>query len=256
VASPAAIAFPSRRILGVDIVAADAAGIVEILDDRLAEGLSVAVAFANANLLNCAAESAELRAALSNFLVVNDGVGVDLASRLLYRSGFVANLNGTDMVPYYLANTAHALRIYMLGATPAVVERAAETLAGRHSRHKIAGFRHGYFAADERAEAVEEIRASRADLLLVALGNPKQELWLARHFAETGCGVGMGVGALFDFTAGAVRRAPTFVRNARAEWIYRLALEPRRLGRRYLVGNGLFLYRVVRQRLAATRPLT
>jgi len=96
---------------------------------------------------------------------------------------------------------------------------------------------------------IEAIRASGATLLLVALGNPAQELWIGRHLAATGVQVAFGVGALFDFLAGEVSRAPAFVRRTRLEWAWRLMLEPKRLFRRYVLGNPLFLMRVMRRRL-------
>lgn len=94
---------------------------------------------------------------------------------------------------------------------------------------------------------VAKIVASKADVLLVAMGNPLQELWLAEHLQATGCRLGIGVGALFDFLSGDVARAPLWVREARLEWVYRLLLEPGRLWHRYLVGNPVFLMRVLGQ---------
>jgi UDP-N-acetyl-D-mannosaminuronic acid transferase (WecB/TagA/CpsF family) len=84
-------------------------------------------------------------------------------------------------------------------------------------------------------------------VLLVAMGNPKQELFIKDHLAATGCALGIGVGALFDFLAGDVPRAPLSVQHWRLEWVYRLLQEPRRLARRYLVGNPLFLMRILGQ---------
>jgi alpha-1,3-mannosyltransferase len=100
---------------------------------------------------------------------------------------------------------------------------------------------------------IETIRNARADVLLVAMGNLEQELWLTDHLAETGCVLGFGVGGLFDFMAGAVPRAPQWVRAAHLEWLYRMAQEPRRLWRRYLLGMPIFLLRVVGQWLAGAR---
>src|SRR6185295_17459653 len=94
---------------------------------------------------------------------------------------------------------------------------------------------------------VAEIKASGADLLLVAMGNPAQEFWIERHLAATGCRLGIAVGALFDFLAERVSRAPMGLRRLRLEWLYRLALEPGRLWRRYLIGNPLFLARLTRE---------
>jgi alpha-1,3-mannosyltransferase len=108
-------------------------------------------------------------------------------------------------------------------------------------------------APDEVEGVVAEIRRAHADVLLVAMGNLEQEVWLADHLAATGCVLGFGVGGLFDFVAGVVPRAPAWVRALRLEWLYRLAQEPRRLWRRYLVGMPVFLFRVARQWIAGAR---
>jgi alpha-1,3-mannosyltransferase len=105
----------------------------------------------------------------------------------------------------------------------------------------------GYFETKDTAKIIEHIRSSGADVLLVAMGNPKQELWLMENLSATGCRLGFGVGALFDFLAGEIPRAPTWIRSARLEWAYRLSREPRRLWRRYLIGNPKFATRAIGQ---------
>jgi alpha-1,3-mannosyltransferase len=111
-------------------------------------------------------------------------------------------------------------------------------------QHEVVGIQHGYCDLDS-PDVPCKIRSTGADLLLVALGNPMQELWLARHFDATGCSLGIAVGALFDFLAGDVARAPSWIRAARLEWAYRLGLEPRRLTNRYVMGIPRFLGNVV-----------
>jgi N-acetylglucosaminyldiphosphoundecaprenol N-acetyl-beta-D-mannosaminyltransferase len=105
----------------------------------------------------------------------------------------------------------------------------------------MAGWRHGYFPRRDSGLVAEEIRASGAEVLLVGLGAPEQELWLDRHLAATGARVGLAVGGLFDYYAGRLPRAPLAWRRRGLEWVWRLALEPRRLWRRYLAGNLRFL---------------
>ena len=118
----------------------------------------------------------------------------------------------------------------------------------------VAGFRSGYYAPGEEASVVAEIRRARADVLLVAMGAPRQERWLKRHLRHTGAVVGIGVGGLFDFYGGRIPRAPLWLREIGGEWTYRLLQEPRRMWRRYLVGNVAFLWRIVRERRAAPLP--
>ena len=234
-----------HRVLGVEILSATTAEAIAWLDEASAPTF---VAFANANLLNIAARDPALRDVLRRFVILNDGIGVDIAARMLDGRGFAENLNGTDFTPAFLADTAHARRIFLLGADADSVAEAAARLAERFPRHRIVGHHHGYLSDDDHEAIVDRIKLSGADTLLVAMGNPRQERWIARHGASTGCTLIFGVGALFDFLAGRVVRAPRLVRQARMEWLFRLAQEPRRLAERYLIGNGLFLYRVARQR--------
>jgi exopolysaccharide biosynthesis WecB/TagA/CpsF family protein len=140
----------------------------------------------------------------------------------------------------------------LLGGRPGVAERAAERFAQRYPAHRFGVLGHGYFAPEEEPALLARLAQERPDLLLVAFGNPRQELWIARHLDRSHCSVAVGVGALLDFTAGEVVRAPELLRRLRLEWLFRLAQEPRRLWRRYVVGNPAFLLRVLRARLART----
>lgn len=210
------------------------------------------VAFCNAHTVNLARRDPAFRAALAGAVVLNDGVGLDLARRLLHGSRFPANLNGTDFTPALLEAAPRPLRLFLLGSPPGVAERAAAAIAARFPRHRIAGVRDGFFdPADGRAVA-EAIAATGADLVLAGMGQPRQELWAAEHAAATGALV-MCIGAYLDFAAGAVPRAPGWARALRVEWVYRLAREPRRLAGRYLLGNPRFVCGIVLDRLRAGR---
>jgi alpha-1,3-mannosyltransferase len=244
----AAAAGPGpRTILDVPIQARTLNETVRLLDARFEKGGRVAVAFANAHALNVAARNGEFRRTLQTSLVFNDGIGVDIASRVLYGTVFPENLNGTDFTPNFLLRTKHRFNIFMLGAKPGTAERAALCLSMLCPQHQIAGCHHGHFDPARTSDIVDLVRRSGADVVLVAMGNPKQELFLRDQLAATGCRLGIGVGALFDFLAGDVPRAPSWVRQWRLEWAYRLAEEPRRLAARYLVGNPLFLARIAAQ---------
>ena len=226
---------------------------VQLIDALYERRERVAAAFANAYTLNVAAANPAFRLALQNALVFNDGFGVDIASRILYGSPFRENLNGTDFVPNYLRKTKHRYRIFLLGAKPGIAESAALRLSTSCPRHEIVGCHHGHFDPGKVSEIIDVIHNSRADVLLVAMGNPKQELFIQDNLAATGCILGIGVGALFDFLAGNVPRATPRVQGWRLEWIYRLAQEPRRLASRYLIGNPLFLMRILKQWWSGSR---
>jgi alpha-1,3-mannosyltransferase len=240
------LGWRERVIVGVRIRPMGRRQALAEVDRALASGQQLKVSFANAHTLNLANVNDRFRAALQNFLVLNDGLGVDIASRYKFGRPFTANLNGTDFIPDYLASTRHRLRIYLIGSSDAAVNKAAERLRFRYPRHAVVGQRNGFFIGpDDVEDTCQNIRAARADCVLVGMGNPLQELWIDEFGAKTGAKVLFGVGALFDFEAGSVCRAPEWIRNLRCEWVYRLLQEPRRLAHRYLVGNIQFLSRVL-----------
>jgi alpha-1,3-mannosyltransferase len=240
----AVLGHSKRSILAVPILATNKRGAFNLLERSLTGGARAIVAFGNVNLLNLARRDHGLRDVLRKFIVLNDGIGADIASRVLFGSKFPENLNGTDFVPYFLSRLRRGVRIYFLGAKPGIAERAASALLEKCPQHSVVGVHNGY-GDIESPEFLRAIRLLEPDVILVGLGNPTQELWLARHFDATDCVLGVAVGALFDFMAGAYPRAPGWIRRARFEWAYRLALEPRRLASRYLIGNASFLGKVL-----------
>lgn len=240
------LAMREREILGVTMRPLSRKQAVARIDGALVSGERLNVCFANAHSLTIANENERFRAALRHFLVLNDGLGVDIASRIKFGKAFAANLNGTDFVPDFLAMTRHRLRVYLVGTADAAIKIAAAKLAANYRRHKIVGWRNGFFTGPEDVEETcRKIRAAKADCVLVGMGNPLQELWIDEHGDKTGARLLFGVGALFDFKAESVRRAPAWMRNLRCEWVYRLLQEPRRLARRYLVDNFIFLSKVL-----------
>lgn len=239
-------ALELRDIMGVAVVAASTQQVCAHLDDELSAGRPVRLAFLNAHTSNLVAADEEFGRVLAGFTVLNDGVGVDLASRHLHGKPFPDNLNGTDFVPRLLGRLAVPRRIYLLGGQAGVAEAAADTLAVIAPQHTVVGVQHGYFDPAHAPTVTARVAQARADIVLVAMGNPTQEFFVAEHFDEMGAPLVIGVGALLDFLAGRVPRAPAWLRRLRLEWLYRLMWEPGRLWRRYLVGNLRFGLRLLR----------
>lgn len=204
------------------------------------------VSFVNADCINQAARNAEYgRALRSSDLVLGDGVGVRLFSRLVGEP-LRENVNGTDLFPRLceaLEGATHS--VYLLGGQPGVTGAVCTWIQSRYPRCRVAGFYHGYFSQDEEADVIRDIARSKASLLLVGFGAPRQEIWLRDHLAATGAQVGIGVGGLFDFFSGRIPRAPMWMREAGIEWVYRLSREPRRLFWRYGPGNVVFIARAL-----------
>jgi N-acetylglucosaminyldiphosphoundecaprenol N-acetyl-beta-D-mannosaminyltransferase/alpha-1,3-mannosyltransferase len=209
-------------------------------------------AFCNMHTFNMARRDTRLARALAAATVFNDGLGIDIASLVLFGEKFPANLNGTDLTPALLASFEEPISVFLVGSPPGVVSKAATALAEAHPNVRIVGMHHGYFPDAESDLLVEQIRAARTELLIVGMGNPRQEVWAARIAASSGATV-LCVGAFIDFAAGRVARAPLWIRRVRAEWLYRMALEPSRLWRRYIGGAGPFLYSVIAEKFNRSR---
>lgn len=238
-------------VLGVPIRAMTLDEALDAVSDLFRSPFAETVMFVNAHSLNLSVRDRAYRGALeSATLVLNDGAGLELAARVQGRQ-FPANLNGTDLIPEVLRRCADENRsVFLYGARPGVAERAAQLLSEAIPALIVAGTADGYSLDSQ--QVADKISASGTDLLLVALGNPQQELWLAENLDRTGARVGIGVGAFFDFAAGEVARAPIWMRRARVEWLHRLVLEPRRLFRRYVLGNPTFVLRIIVDRFRST----
>jgi len=241
---------PVKEILGVSVSSLTHADAVALLDHLLEEKRPTPIAFLNANAAVFAHDDPEVYRALKKGLVFNDGVGLNIGCLMKYGVRFPTNLNGTDFVPAFLRETKHRLRIYLLGARPDVVEKTARIFAYLYPSHEIVGYHNGYISAQENEWIIKEIKTLETDLLLVAMGNCMQELWIGDYFEETGANMAMGVGALFDFAASRVLRAPALFRAMSIEWVWRLMLEPRRLWKRYTVNSAKFLFDAAKDALA------
>lgn len=238
-------------VLGVSILALRREAAVAMLLQRLAARRTTRVAFANSNLLMQARSAVGGAEWLKDFLVLNDGVALDAAARLLHGRRFPDNLAGTDFVPLLVSRLPPGTRVFLLGARPGVAETAAAALS-KITRATVCGARDGYGAAEAMAS---EVAAAKPDVLLVAMGNPLQEMWIRDHAGPTGARLALGVGALFDFLAETVPRAPVWVRNLHGEWLFRLMQEPGRLARRYTTEMTAFFLAVWRERQSrSSRP--
>lgn len=241
VATAAAPGVP-LRLLGVEFTLCTLADAVDRVREMIAAGRPHHIVLANAHTMNLACDDPAYLGVLGRAdLVLRDGVGIEIGARL--RGADPGhNFVGTDFMPA-LVGELGTVRVFLFGAEPGVAERAARALERRAPAVRIVGTVAGFGTF---ARAAEQIRAARPDLLLVALGNPLQERWIDAHLQELGVPVAIGVGALFDYLAGRVPRAPRWVLRLRSEWLFRLIVEPRRLWRRYVMGNPRFLWRVAR----------
>ena len=248
----------SRRItlLGAPLDALTMDETVEAVERAIATRAPLRQASLNAAKVVRLQNDESLREALwACDLVSADGKPLVWVGRL-FGQHIPERVNGTDLMEALFARAAErGYRVFLLGARPEVLERAAEVIEERYPGIVLAGKHHGYYAPEEEDEVIAEIDEARPDLLFLALESPQKELLLAR--LRSAVPFAMGVGGSLDVVAGRRRRAPLWARRAGLEWLFRLAQEPRRLGSRYVIGNARFVALVAtelaRSRRAAAR---
>ena len=143
-------------------------------------------------------------------------------------------------------SASKGLSWYLLGSRPEAIKSAVKTLEGRYPELRILGFHSGYINSEqEDAALVTEINRCRPDILIVGMGMPLQERWLTEHMSGLSVHVALTGGAIFDYVAGIIKRPPDILYKMKMEWLFRLLRSPRRLFGRYVIGNPLFLWRVI-----------
>lgn len=211
---------------------------------------------ANAGILCMMRRDPELRdACRRGDLIVADGMSVVWTSRLA-GVPFPERVAGVDMMGELLkAASAHSLSVYFLGARPQVLAELVARCTRDYPGLRVAGARDGYFGPAEHEGIVAEIRQTGPHMLFVGMPSPFKETWCERHRGALKVPVIMGVGGSFDVHAGYVRRAPGPVQSLGLEWLWRLAMEPRKMWKRYLVTNSVYLWlaagEILRRRVLA-----
>lgn len=214
------------------------------------------IAFLNAHNANLMMKFEDYHELLQDQLVLPDGFGLDIASLLLHGEAFPANLNGTDFIPALMTYMDRRKRIGMIGASPAVLESARKEFQRRCPWHEFIAVSDGYLDHEKSLAVARELDDLHLDVLVVCMGTPRQERWVAQYLRPNHARLVLTGGALFDFVSGTVPRASLTIRRMRLEWAFRFWNEPRRLARRYLVGIpqfflNLMLFRLRRRRLPA-----
>jgi N-acetylglucosaminyldiphosphoundecaprenol N-acetyl-beta-D-mannosaminyltransferase len=238
-------ALASRRVLGMRVDATSYAETADAVIERAESGAGGMVCVATAHMaIECLDDPALRRAVNSADRVTPDGMSLVWALRRMGVDG-AKRVYGPSLLPILCARAeARGLAIGLYGATPQVLDALQAELRRRHPRLRIPFAWSPPFRALDAAEdaaARDAIEASGVRILFVGLGCPKQERWMAEHREDLPC-VLVGVGAAFDFLSGAKAQAPGWMQGVGLEWLFRLGCEPRRLWRRYLLGNTRFLY--------------
>ncbi len=225
--------------------------VTEAIDYVFAESADTRlIYFAHPHALNISLVDAEQRECLRHADVVfADGIGVRLGTRLLGGS-LPSNLNGTDMFPLLCQQAAVSGRpLVLVGAKHDVVDECARRSRAAHPGLQIPIVSHGYLDDAASLALASELRDLDSPLVLVGMGSPVQEKWAMRYLSDLPRATVLTVGGLFDFFSGRMPRAPRAWRELGLEWLYRLWQEPKRMARRYLLGNPLFLLMIACQRI-------
>jgi N-acetylglucosaminyldiphosphoundecaprenol N-acetyl-beta-D-mannosaminyltransferase len=185
------------------------------------------------------------------FLVVPDGISVVQAAKFLRRP-LNGRVNGTDLFERLCAIAAeHHLSIFLMGGRPSAADCAVTVLQQRHPSLKVAGTYCpplGFERDEAELQRIQDtIRAAAPDILFVGLGAPKQEKWMARNYEALNVPISLGIGVSFELVSSMVKRAPKLMQETGFEWLFRLIVEPRRLWKRYVIGNALFIWLILRQ---------
>ncbi len=186
----------------------------------------------NAEIMMDGITNREMKTILNNAdMLVADGAGVVLASKILGKE-VAEKVSGYDMVKNLLtASSKRPIKFFLFGGKPGIPEKANANIICDYPGAEVVGTRNGYFSTEDEESIINEINASGADILLVCLGAPKQELWITENKDKLKVKACMGVGGTLDVLAGNVKLAPDFFRDHGLEWLYRLFKEPKRFKR-------------------------
>lgn len=246
--------LPKRvSVLGIPVDCVDMGRALEAVDAMVRGDRPGTILAVNPEKIMKAQSDPVLRETLAgSALVIPDGIGVVYAVRLLWKEP-IGRVAGADLMPEICAQASRrGYRVFLFGAAPDVNAQAVEILRQRYPGINIVGHRDGYLKEEQMPELIEAINASRAQLLFVALGSPRQELWMEKYLPSLPhVRVCQGVGGTFDVIAGRVYRAPELVRRANLEWLYRLITQPRRAFRQAVIPK--FTVAVFRAKLSS-RP--
>lgn len=236
------------HFLGIPVHNVDSRESLQILDGFIRERKPRQVVTVNPEFVMAARRDAAFRDVLLRAdLSLPDGVGLLLAARIL-GTPLKERVTGVDTVMRVAALAAErGYRLYLLGAAPGVAEEAAARLTQANPGLRIVGTYAGSPAPEEEDAIVARVTAAAPDVLFVAYGAPKQDLWIARNLGRLGVPVAMGVGGAFDFIAGRAKRAPLWMQRMGLEWLHRLIHQPWRWRR--MLALPRFLFAVIADRL-------
>ncbi|MEX2116265.1 MAG: WecB/TagA/CpsF family glycosyltransferase [Bacteroidota bacterium] len=242
--------FERADVLGVTVGIFTRHRVTSLLRECLDSGVRGWISYINVNTLNIAYDQPWFRLFLNNSLFTYcDGQGVRLGAAILGKSLPERIVMSDWIYDVCEASVARGLRLYLLGSTKDSLAQAIINLKQLYPDIQIVGSHHGYFSELEGELVTQSIARLNVDILIVGMGMPLQEEWILRYYDRLNARVILNAGSCFDYVSGFKKRCPVWMGIMGLEWVYRLAQEPGRLWKRYLLGNPLFLFRIIASRL-------
>jgi len=246
--------FGYINILGVrvDLISKD--DIIRFIFDIIRKNTQAILSYVNVHAINIAYHDIDFRNCLNDSdIVFCDGFGVKWAVNILFKQVLyrISPPDWFDDLLQECAKNGHSM--FLLGTSQETIENTANIMVSRFPELVIAGVHHGFYKKtqddNENIEVLDMINNCQPDILVVGFGMPTQEKWIQENSQRLNTHVIIPVGAYFDYFAGDVKRAPQWMTNHGLEWLGRLVIEPNRLWKRYLVGNPLFLWRIIKHHI-------
>lgn len=243
--------LPQIELFGCPVHSLNMEQTVKIIDQSIRERHPLQHVVVNAAKLVNMQKDPVLRASVVNSDMINaDGQAVVWASRILGKP-LPERVAGIDLMTNLVALASHkGYRIFFLGAREEVVRQVVDRYSKEYSPAIIAGYRNGYYSKEQEPEIARLVAESGADILFVAITSPKKEIFLNTYKDVINVPFIMGVGGSFDVVAGITKRAPGWMQKSGMEWFYRVLQEPRRMWKRYLVTNTLFITMIIKHKLS------
>jgi len=239
--------IPTRTVLGIPVAALRLKEISSVIVKLIETSGKKTFFYVDANHFNIANKDSSYKKILQRATFVHaSGIGPVLASRILNRPLPERTPTPDFIEEIFVKASKKKWSFYLLGGEEDIIRKAVENIQKRFPDLVIAGYHHGFFANNNKI--VEEINRVKPAIILVGMGPPKQEIWIEENKDKINAKVFWAVGALFDILSGKRKRAPKWMQEIGLEWVYRVGQEPKRLWKRYLLGNIVFLFSVLRKR--------
>lgn len=238
------------KLFGLDVAAMNMEETVTFIDEKIKNNITMQHVVINASKTVLMQKDKKLKEIIKKCKLINaDGQSIVWASKIL-KNPLPERVAGIDLM-FELIRLAEekGYGVFFFGATSDIVEKTVNIFKEKHPKLIVSGYRNGYFTEEEEEDIIKDMKKSQAKILLVAFSSPNKEYWLDKNIDKLNIPFCMGVGGSFDVVAGKTIRAPKWMQKLGLEWFYRFMQEPRRMWKRYLIGNSKFIYYTFKEKI-------